>query len=234
MPFVKGESGNPGGRPPGSRNKATVLVEAMLAAEGEGLARGLISKAREGDSGALRLCLDQVLPRGADRPLHFALPRVDCADAAREAVADVIAATGAGEVTPREAHDLLRVIERGARALAAAEVAAHAAEQRSDAPGDGGEVAVRSRGKSPAKNNGNNERTIDPAPVGRVDGAAARPAAPVDAGRPPAAVGAPGVAAPGALLAHRHGTRLPEAETAVGMFLRAQPLLHASSAPRQG
>ena len=35
MPFVKGESGNPGGRPLGARNKATVALETMLTASGE-------------------------------------------------------------------------------------------------------------------------------------------------------------------------------------------------------
>jgi hypothetical protein len=30
MTYEKGESGNPAGRPPGSRNKATLLAEAMF------------------------------------------------------------------------------------------------------------------------------------------------------------------------------------------------------------
>jgi hypothetical protein len=33
MKFEKGQSGNPAGRPPGSRNKATILAEAMFQAE---------------------------------------------------------------------------------------------------------------------------------------------------------------------------------------------------------
>jgi hypothetical protein len=33
MTFEKGQSGNPAGRPPGSRNKATILAEAMFQGE---------------------------------------------------------------------------------------------------------------------------------------------------------------------------------------------------------
>jgi hypothetical protein len=129
MPFVKGESGNPNGRPLGARNKATLAVEAILAAEGEDLARGLIGRAREGDLGALRFCLDRVVLRGADRPIHFALPRITTGAAALEAAGEIMTAAGAGGLTPRQAGDLLRVVERGARAIAAAEAAERAADR---------------------------------------------------------------------------------------------------------
>jgi len=42
MPFQKGQSGNPAGRPPGSRNKKTLVLEALLEGEAEGIARGLL------------------------------------------------------------------------------------------------------------------------------------------------------------------------------------------------
>jgi hypothetical protein len=49
MTFEKGQSGNPAGRPPGSRNKATILAEAMFQGEAEGIIRMVLDKAREGD-----------------------------------------------------------------------------------------------------------------------------------------------------------------------------------------
>jgi hypothetical protein len=38
MQFQKGQSGNPAGRPRGSRNRASVLVHSLLEAEAENLA----------------------------------------------------------------------------------------------------------------------------------------------------------------------------------------------------
>jgi hypothetical protein len=57
--FSRGTSGNPAGRPSGSRNKATLLMEAMLEGEVEQLARKAIELAKKGDTQALRLCLER-------------------------------------------------------------------------------------------------------------------------------------------------------------------------------
>ena len=53
--FKPGQSGNPSGRPHGSRNKATLALEALLDDEGEAITRKAIEKALEGDTAALRL-----------------------------------------------------------------------------------------------------------------------------------------------------------------------------------
>ena len=49
-PFKPGVSGNPKGRPRGSRSKATVLAQELLDGEAEGLARKVIELALAGDS----------------------------------------------------------------------------------------------------------------------------------------------------------------------------------------
>jgi hypothetical protein len=123
MPFVKGESGNPAGRPPGARNAATLRAEAFLNAHWEELARTLVNLANGGHSTALRLSIDRIMPRGASRPIIFELPRVDSAKAAREAVADVIQGMTTAQLAPREGNEMLRVLERGAKIIATAEAA---------------------------------------------------------------------------------------------------------------
>lgn len=127
MPFVTGESGNPCGRRPGARNKKALLVGAMLDAEAEGLTRRVTAKALEGDTGALRLCFDRLLPCGGDRPVSFALPPIESGADARKAVGLITAAIGTGELTPREAMALLRVVEKCTQVVARAEAAERAA-----------------------------------------------------------------------------------------------------------
>src|SRR5262249_5233277 len=76
-PFVAGQSGNPSGRPRGARNKATLLAEALLDGEAEAITRKLIEKGLEGDSTALRLCLERLLSPRRDRRVEFDLPKIE-------------------------------------------------------------------------------------------------------------------------------------------------------------
>jgi len=48
-PFPKGRSGNPGGRRLGSRNKATLAAQKLLAGEAEALTRRAVEAAFAGD-----------------------------------------------------------------------------------------------------------------------------------------------------------------------------------------
>ena len=74
-PFAPGTSGNPNGRPRGARNKATLAAEALLEGEAEALTRKLVDKAKEGDNGALRFCLDRICPPRRDRVVTIEMPR---------------------------------------------------------------------------------------------------------------------------------------------------------------
>jgi len=63
-PWVKGQSGNPAGRRPGCRNKATRAAEMYLDGEAEALIRLAVTQAFAGDPAALKLCLARtVAPR---------------------------------------------------------------------------------------------------------------------------------------------------------------------------
>ena len=135
MPFVKGQSGNPAGRPPGARNKATLLFEAQLEARAEEIVGRLIKQALAGQMSALRMCVDRLLPRGRERPVPLELPTIRTAADVERAVAEITAAVGDGTVTPREGLDLMTLVERSLRLVQAARgmPQEQAAEDRPDA-----------------------------------------------------------------------------------------------------
>ncbi len=59
-----GQSGNPQGRPPGSKNAATrvTAAERLLNDQAEALAQKAIDLALAGDTVALGMCLERVIP----------------------------------------------------------------------------------------------------------------------------------------------------------------------------
>lgn len=99
-----------GGRTPGSRNKTTVAIEALLEGEHEALTRAAINKALEGDTTALRLCLDRISPARKDSPVTFALPAIRSIEDAVAASSALLAAVAAGEVTPDEAGRVMSLL----------------------------------------------------------------------------------------------------------------------------
>ena len=66
--------GNPG-RPKGARHKTTRAVEELLDGEGEAITRKAVDMALDGDTTALRLCLERISPPRKDTPVQFDLPR---------------------------------------------------------------------------------------------------------------------------------------------------------------
>src|SRR5262245_12447988 len=111
-----GRSGNPEGRPRGSRNKATIAVEALLDGEANAIARKAVEKALEGDMAALRLCLERLLPPRRDRPIAFDLPIISVSDALNASSA-VLTACAAGTLSPGEAAEVMGLISTHVRML---------------------------------------------------------------------------------------------------------------------
>ena len=118
MPFEKGESGNPAGRPRGSRNRATLLMESLLADDAEAIGRKAIELAKQGDMAAIRLCMDRLAPARKGEPVAFELPPLDKPADSVAAAAEIVAAVAAGELTPSEAADLAKVVDVYVRAIA--------------------------------------------------------------------------------------------------------------------
>jgi hypothetical protein len=108
--FVPGQSGNPKGRPRGSRNKTSAVVEGLMAGEAEALARTCIEKALEGDPIALRLCLERIAPKRRDPPVAFRMPPIETAEDAEKGGAALIAAVAAGELSAVEAGPIMGLL----------------------------------------------------------------------------------------------------------------------------
>jgi Family of unknown function (DUF5681) len=117
MPFEKGESGNPAGRPRGARNQATLLIQNLLADDAEAIGRKAIEMAKSGDLAAIRLCMDRLAPARKDEPVAFELPPIEKAADSVAATASIVAAVAAGELTPSQAAELCKVIDVYVRAL---------------------------------------------------------------------------------------------------------------------
>lgn len=77
MTFKTGQSGNPVGRPKGIVDKRTQL-RSLLQPHAEDLVNKLIERAKLGDSWAMRLCIDKLIPpMKKDDSIFFDLPEGD-------------------------------------------------------------------------------------------------------------------------------------------------------------
>src|SRR6266852_188880 len=110
MQFQKGQSGNPAGRPRGSRNMASIRMQEMLEQKAEQLVEKVVELAIAGNIGALRLCLDRLVPTRTNEPLVCEMPRLEKAADAVGAIAGLASAAAAGDVTADEAAKLAKVI----------------------------------------------------------------------------------------------------------------------------
>jgi len=121
-PFPKGTSGNPSGRPAGSRNATTLAVERLLEGEAVAITRACIEKAKAGDSIALRLVMERVVPLRRGRPVQFDLPTIDNASDLALALGGILRATASGALTPEEAATIAGILETKRRVIETSEL----------------------------------------------------------------------------------------------------------------
>ena len=91
--------------------------------------------AKDGDTIALRLCLDRIYPARKDRPVKFALPPINSPRDAADIAVAVAKAVAAGEITPNDASEFAKVIDTYVKAFHTAELNERVArlDQLSDA-----------------------------------------------------------------------------------------------------
>jgi hypothetical protein len=120
--FVPGRSGNPCGKKPGTRNRATLLREALEEGEDIAAARIVIDKALAGDQVAARFVVGRLMPRPRprDREIELDLPEGGTAADVLAGFDTTLAAMARGEITPDEALTVTRILDGKLRAPKAA------------------------------------------------------------------------------------------------------------------
>ena len=121
-PFPKGN----GGRKLGSRNRASLLADALLEGEQEVLVRKGIELAKAGDPQMLKFFLDRILSK--ERPVKIDLPPIESRRDLTTAYAAIVKAVGAGEITPSEGSAVAALLANIARFIDDAEVVAQLRE----------------------------------------------------------------------------------------------------------
>ena len=107
--FQKGQSGNPGGRPPGSVNKSLRLLRDAA----EAILPSLIERAKDGDLEVQKLILDRGIPRlrAVSMPEALALPDGTLTDQAKALVALI----AEGNLSTTVAAEIAGIITASAR-----------------------------------------------------------------------------------------------------------------------
>lgn len=122
-PFEPGQSGNPAGKAKGTRNRTTMALEAILQGEAESITRKAIELAQSGDTVALRLCMDRLIPVRKDRPITFTLPEIETAADLTKATRALLEGVANGDITPSEAAELSKLVEAHTKAIEAVDLA---------------------------------------------------------------------------------------------------------------
>ena len=110
-PFAKGN----GGRPPGSKNRASLISAGLLQGEKEELLRKAIELAKEGDAPMLKFLLSRILPR--ERLIAIDLPEMKFAEDGVEVMGQIMRAVCEGTISPSEGANLAAMVNSYSRAI---------------------------------------------------------------------------------------------------------------------
>ena len=121
--FKKGSSGNPAGRPQGSRNKATLACEQLLDGKSEQLTAKLLEMALEGNIHAMRMCMDRTVPPRKERCINLDLRPITSLQDRTLQFEDLTSAVAEGRITPSEGESISNILISQAKTLQLVEFA---------------------------------------------------------------------------------------------------------------
>lgn len=113
--FKTGTSGNPSGRPKGLKDKRVIMRE-LLQPHAQNLIDMAVRLALGGDTAALKICIDRIMPTMKEEPIHVTVPKITGPDDCVKAQAAVLNAVAAGQMLPGEGQVLSGLIDAQRRA----------------------------------------------------------------------------------------------------------------------
>jgi hypothetical protein len=113
--------GNPG-RPIGSKNKTTEILERLAEGEAEQIIRKVLEKAKAGDDACLRMLMDRLWPARRGQPVKLDMQPLKTPTDVLDAITSLWSAIGQGHFTPEEASALSLVAERSMQVISQQEL----------------------------------------------------------------------------------------------------------------
>ena len=117
MLFQKGQSGNPAGRPRGSRNRSKIIADKLTAPVLEKIVDGVAKKAMGGNLVAARLVLNMLAHVRRDERPTCALPELKTPDDVLAAMQKVTRQVSFGALTAGEGAEFAKIFDLCLQAL---------------------------------------------------------------------------------------------------------------------
>lgn len=116
-PFKPGRSGNPKGKPKGTRSVALVALDAIGDENAKDILKAVIVKANAGDMRAAEIIMSRIWPARKGRPITIDMPEITDAASVVKALACITAAAASGKIVTEEAAALAGLVELQRKAI---------------------------------------------------------------------------------------------------------------------
>jgi len=120
--FKLGNTANLSGRPQGSKNRATRILEAMIDGQAEAVMQSMVANALAGDVAAAKFILERCVAPRKERPMQIDLPDTSTIEGVQQAQSTILQAVANGEIFPTEATILSNLTENRRKALETVEL----------------------------------------------------------------------------------------------------------------
>lgn len=120
--FQPGQSGNPLGRPTGTRHAALLALDAIGADGAKDIMHAVVGAAQSGDMRAADILLRRLWPERRGRPVLFDIPPIETASDIAAALGAVTNAVAAGDASPEEGAAMASILEAQRRAVETADL----------------------------------------------------------------------------------------------------------------